>query len=312
MKRVSLLALILVALVTTPAAADIVINGYTAPTNDRFTNSSSFIMSQFNLSGVGQTDGGTSGTQGRWATAISRNVIITANHYRPQTGASIYFYSGNDAGATPVTRSVVSGMQVGSTDLWIGVLDSTLPSTIQHYNFATEMLTGTPPANGNIFIDPAGSFQDANAYMFGKSPFDHNADPNDDRTSYNDQAVGRNQVFGYSENLPFNGNTDNDTLVMWHDSPGDPDFVQYEAQLRGGDSGGPMFIERDGQLLLLGINSFLLNDANGVVASGITYVGNQSSAIQAFINANAIPEPASAGLGLIILAAGAIRRRRVA
>ena len=56
------------------AYADISINGYTDETNDRFTNSSSFIGNGYNLSGVGQTNGGTSGTAGNWATAISRNV----------------------------------------------------------------------------------------------------------------------------------------------------------------------------------------------------------------------------------------------
>jgi hypothetical protein len=313
MLRFQLLVVALLAALGPSAAADMVINGYSHATNDRFTNSASFIAGAFNLSGVGQTDGGTSGSAGRWATAISRNVIISANHYRPPLNGSIYFYPGNDAGATPVTRQVVSGMRIGSTDLYVGLLDNPLPNSITHFDFSSEALMGTPPDSmGNISIENAGSLQDVNAWLLGKSPFNHNSDPNDNRTSYNDQAVGRNRITGYSENVPFGSNLNNDSLIMWHDPVGGIDFVPYEAEFRGGDSGGPLFVEVNGQLLLVGVNSFLLEDDFGnLIASGATYVGNQASLIRAFINANAVPEPGS-GL-LLIGAAGMIsigRRRR--
>lgn len=81
-----------------PIAADIIIDGYTNATNDRFTNDGTFIMSGFDLSGVGQA------STGRWATAISRNVIISANHLSPS--GTISFFPGNDASATPVTRTI--------------------------------------------------------------------------------------------------------------------------------------------------------------------------------------------------------------
>lgn len=292
--------------------ADILINGYTHATNDRFTNSASFIAGAFDLSGVGQTDGGTSGVAGRWATAISRNVIISANHYRPPINGSIYFYGGNDPGATPVTRHVVSGMRIGSTDLYVGLLNQPLPSQINHYNFTSEALSGTEPdAMGNIFIENAGSLQDRNAWLFGKSPFNHNLDPNDNRTSYNDQAVGRNRITGYSENVPFNGNLDKDSLIMWYDAVGTTDFVPYEARYRSGDSGGALFIDINGELMIVGVNSFLLDDGAGnILASGATYVGNQAALIQAYINANAVPEPGTAGFSLFIATVFLMRRRR--
>ena len=286
---------------------DIVIDGYTAATNDRFTNSASFILNGHDLSGIGQTDGGTSGSQGRWATAISRNVIISAYHYRPGINNTIYFYPGNDPSVMPVERHVVSGQKIAGTDLYVGVLNEILPGSIKHYDFAQEQLSGTPPNGDEFFLSDAGIYQGLNSYMFGKSPFDHNSDPNDDRTSYNDQAVGRNIISGFSENVPFAGNNDNDSLLMLRETNGDPDYVQYESIFRGGDSGGPLFVEINGELRLLGTNAFLLT---GDVGSGVNYTGNQAAAINSFINANAIPEPAS---GLILLPGLAIcllKRRR--
>lgn len=62
---------------TTSLYAAIVIDGYTHATNDRFTDSPTFVLNGSDLSGVGQD------ASGRWATAISRNVIISANHFQP-------------------------------------------------------------------------------------------------------------------------------------------------------------------------------------------------------------------------------------
>ena len=302
------LPLLLLCVFCSYGRADIVIDGYTDSLHDRFTNSASFILNHQDLSGVGQTDGGASGTAGNWATAISRNVVITAHHYRPSLSETIYFYPGNDPSMTPVERHIVSGQRISGTDLYMGVLNANLPSSIKHYEFATEPLSGTPPDGNNIFIEDAGIYQDLNAYLFGKSPFDHNSDPNDDRTSYNDQAVGRNLITGYSENVPFNGNTNNDSLILFHDSNGDADFVQYEARLRSGDSGGPMFVEINGTLRLLGTNAFLLN---GDAGSGINYTGNHAATITSFINDNAaIPEPGSAVVVVSVLLIGSCVRRR--
>ncbi len=307
-KLLCVFSILLVSVCCNSAQCDIVIDGYTDALHDRFTNSVSFILNHQDLSGIGQTDGGTSGTAGNWATAISRNVVITAHHYRPSANETIYFYPSNDPSATPVQRHIVSGQRLSGTDIYIGLLNDPLPNTIKHYDFATEPLSGTPPNGQNIFIENAGIYQGLNAYVFGKSPFNHNSDPNDDRTSFNDQAIGRNVITGYSENVPFNGNTDNDSIIMFHDSNGDSEFVQYEARLRSGDSGGPLFVEINGTLRLIGTNAFLLN---GDVGSGVNYTGNQASAINNFINANAVPEPGSGFLIFSIALASFVRRRRI-
>ncbi|MEM9944347.1 MAG: hypothetical protein AAF939_22530, partial [Planctomycetota bacterium] len=133
---------------------DASIVGYTNETNNRFTNSASFILNGFDLSGVGKEPDvtGLPGESSRWATAISRNVVIAAFHAMPD--GPLHFHPDNDPTSTPVVRNVVSSQRVGATDLWIGVLDSNLPDTITHYAYATETLTGPDGVEVS-----AGSFQ---------------------------------------------------------------------------------------------------------------------------------------------------------
>ena len=275
-------------------SADIIIDGYTDAQNDRFSNDGSFIMSGFDLSGIGQTSGGI------WGTAISRNVIISAAHRAPS--GTINFYPGNDPTATPVTRTITSGTTITETDIFLGVLDSNLPSNITHYSFADTAIAGIDDT-----LTSAGVFQSVNTFMFGLSPFDESSDVN--RSLANDQAVGRNLVTGYVENINF-GSDDNDSLLMFQESNVDTDFVTHEAKFSGGDSGGPTFIDNGGgDLLLIGTNAFVNSDPTPSF-SGINYTGNQAAAINNFITVNAVPEPNSMVLGAIAMGAGALAARR--
>lgn len=259
-----------------PALRALDIGDYTDDTNDRFTDSPSFIASAFDLSGVGQD------TNGRWATAISRNVVLSANHFSPS--GTVSFFPGNDASAPAVERSVASGTAVPGTDLYLAVLDADLPSSIRHYAYAAEPLSGDPPGVGAIPAASAGVYQDVNAYLLGRSP---KANP-----AIQDQAVGRNRVSGYAENVPFLMLSDADVLIFVQDAEDDPNHVTYESRLAGGDSGGPTFVDDGGELKLLGTNAFIYDDGSFTVpgaGSGISYTGNQASWIADYVadNANA-------------------------
>ena len=281
--------------------ASIIIDAYTDPTNDRFSNSSFFELDSFDLSGIGQ-DG-----SGKWATAISRNVVISAAHFA--SSGTIYFYPGNDATEAPVTRTVSSGTKIGSTDLYVSVLSAALPSSITHYSFASETLSGTPGSTPSVVAN-AGIYQGLNAYLFGRSPFDTGSDPN--RENYNDQAVGRNVISGYSENVPFLGNTDADAILFARDSMGEANYDTYEAKFQSGDSGGPTFVEISGELRLLGTNAFIYNPSAfeiGGDGSGINYTGNQVAFLNSFIAIHAVPEPGSLTLFALAMNIVAIRRR---
>ncbi len=293
-----------VSLFTIRLDASIVISGYTDAENDRFTNSGSFIMNGFDLSGIGQN------ASGGWGTAISRNVVISAAH-APSNGV-LTFYESNDPDSTKVTRTVkaMSGMKIGSTDLYLAVLDSNLPETIAHYSFATEALAGTSGTDP-LTVDDAGIYEGLNAYMFGLSPFDRTGIPN--RPGQTNQAVGRNIVSGYSEDVPFLGNTDNDSIIFAQDADGDDDFVDFEARFETGDSGGPTFVGIGGELRLIGTNAFIYDATDfeiGGLGSGINYTGNQAAFINNFITINAVPEPNSTFLFAFGCALTAIRRRR--
>ncbi|MCA9193581.1 MAG: PEP-CTERM sorting domain-containing protein [Planctomycetales bacterium] len=278
---------------TTSLYAAIVIDGYTHATNDRFTDSPTFVLNGSDLSGVGQD------ASGRWATAISRNVIISANHFQPS--GTVFFFPDNNPNSIPVQRTIVSGTKVGATDLWVGVLNQNLPGSISEFAFATTPLSGTPPNGNNFFLENAGIYQGLNSFMFGRSPFDETIN-GDARFAFNDQAVGRNLISGYVENIPFT-DADNDSLLMIRDALGSPDHVLFEALFQGGDSGGPTFVEQNGSLVLLGTNAFIADDSS---FSGINYTGNQASFITNFININAVPEPN----GILLLAFGLLFRVR--
>jgi len=266
-----------------PIQAAITIDGYTPATNNRFTNSSSFIASQFDLSGIGQT------STGRWATLISPNVVVSANHFAPGAGAIINFYADNNPASVAVQRTVsATNVQVPNTDLWLGVLDADVPSSIKPYNFANTFLTGTP-----TLLTNAGVFQGANAYMFGRAPGVEQA--------LQSQAVGRSLISGYVENFVFNA-TDNDSLILNY-PPG--------SHVNVNDSGAPLFIASGSELLLLGTNAFQLQNANNnVTGSGVNYIGNQSAFISNFVSVNAVPEPSSMCLAAMAGIAGYVANRR--
>ena len=285
-----------IAVLSAPTQAA-VIDSYSAATNDRFTNSSSFIASSFNLSGVGQS------SSGRWATLISPNVVVSAFHFQPGTGTAINFYSSNDPSSGVVQRTVTAtNVKVGSTDLWLGVLDSNVPSSIKSFKFSNTLLTGTIP-NGNFPIDPAGIFQGNNAYLMGRSP--------ENFPAFQSQEVGRNLITGFSENVAFEGNSNNDSLILAYDTPGNGSYVQYESHVVVGDSGAPLFVNINGELVLLGTNAFRLDNNDGsVFGSGINYIGNQSDFISNFISVNAVPEPSSIFLAAFAAMAGYVANRR--
>ena len=213
--------------------------------------------------------------------------MLSVQHLPPAVGDTFEFYPGNDPNSTPFEAVVVSSHRVGNTDLNIAILDRNVDPSIAVYNFATEEYSGPPPSSTQTFFntDPNEvGIVGQRALMFGVSPTD-----NPDRTT--DQAVGENRVLGYSENVVFNGNTDNDTIIFQRDAPGTDGFLTHETYVQGGDSGAPTFlITATNELVLLGANSFRLDGAapSTFQSTGVTYTGNQVEAINAILAANAI------------------------
>lgn len=274
----------------------ILIDGFSAATNDRFTNSPSFVANGFDLSGVGRRND-VAEDNSSWGTLIAPNAVLSANHRR--AAGTILFYPDNDPTSTPVQRTVIPGGQrVGSTDLYISFLNANVPSSIKVYDFATETLTANRFAN-------AGSFQGDEVFMVGRSSTASSS-------SATNQAVGRNRVTGFLDNVSFQDGNDVDTLFLRFDESTDPNFVSSEAWGRGGDSGAPLFTVDNGELLLLGVNSFQLTFENDAARyTGASYTGNVVSEINEILatNVSAIPEPSCFAFltGVLVIA---VKRRR--
>ena len=251
------------------------IAGYSSATNDRFANDSAFIGAAYDWSGVGRT------TSSRWGTLVSPNVFVSANHYHPAINSSFQFYPGNDPGEAPVVRTVASGQRIGTSDLWLGVLDAPVPGSITVYDFPSQ-----PIADSADFI--ASSIAGQESWMWGLSPTNFAAPV--------DMALGSNILDQwYDHDLVQDDSLGDDAVMAVRNNPEDPNYVPYEAYLISGDSGGPMFtLDGSGSLLLTGINWFNgsatipnLGDRN---ISGFSYLGNYDAEIQAYIDANPVPE----------------------
>jgi len=267
---------------TLAVRADIMISGYSAAANDRFTDSSQFIANGYNLSGIGQNG------VGRWATLISRNVVVSANHGPPS--GPITFFSSNNPASSSFSYTVTNSTRIGTSDIWLGRLNQAVDASVSNYEFATEVLPGTNPTL-------AGIYQGAVGLMVGRSPAA--------RPAHQDQAFGLNRISGYAQNVSFLGGLTNAFLLI-NDAPGDSNFVPFEALVQGGDSGAPMFVATSAtSLRLLGINSFLFSDSTtGLpIGSGVSYLGSSAQQVQNFISVSAVPEPNS--IFLVVIAAAA-------
>jgi hypothetical protein len=241
----------------------ILINSFTAATNDRFANNSNFIADSYNLSGMGLT------TNGRWATLVSENVFVSSNHYHPSNGQAISFYATNNAAGGSITRTVSSGQRIGDTDIWVGVLSTSVDSSYAFYDI------GLAP---NIA---------QNSFMTGRSA---SSNP----TTTQDVAFGRNILDSLLTNQevddPSGGATGNAILAIYNNPLGE---VDYEALVEGGDSGAPMFTvdSVSGELIIVGTNWF---EGGGTFeSSGFTNLSADRDAILSIISANAVPEPSS-------------------
>jgi hypothetical protein len=279
-----------------------IIAGYDATENDRFANDPSFIAAAYDLSGVSHNN--------RWLTMISPNVFLSAEHFQPATGSSAVFYAANDPLGASVTRTVTAtGEQIAGSDIWIGVLDQPLPLTYAFYPFATEIITNNnsgppgPGANAESFINSP--YFQKNAFILGRSEGSYSTSQN--------MAVGRNVIDGFNPDATPGTAGTGAAIETGIEEPGDGNFVDHELTFQTGDSGGPTFVDIDGALVLVGINWYLGSSNGTPVLNGMSYVGNYTNEINAFLDVHSVPEPRLAALvaGLAVVGWLAGRRRRI-
>lgn len=321
-------ALPLLFLTLTCAWSQTDIDNFSTETNDRFANDPSFVAAGFDFSGIGRT----TQNDGRFATLISDNVFLTANHFR--AAGEVTFFAGNDPTSTPIVRTITGGQQIGTSDFFIGVLDSAVPTTITRYNFFTGGLDLVTNELGQASVTSLAPGADINdtpttasiARINGPTVFLGGISPTPGFSDVTNLTIGTNQVEFVQENSVIgmgSGAIENSiALITIRNQVGDVGFntTLFEADLNGGDSGSPLFSVDDNGLTLLGLGSGsgeinLGTDTDPIDrdASIFSFTGNYSDEIQSFINANAIssiPEPKTSLLLLLSIGFLRFRNRR--
>lgn len=278
---------------STVANGAIAILDFSPGTNDRFADDPSFVAAGLDWSGVGRASNGT------WVTMISDSVFLSSNHFHPANGATLTFHPGNTPGDDVVTATVGGGQRIGGTDLWIGFLEGPLPMWIASYGLADVALT-----SGNF---TSTGLSGAEVLMSGISPTTSGYGA----SVLTNQAVGTNHIERFMSGVSSGGST-GDTIWTVRNEPGDLNYVMttHEAQLASGDSGSPLFMLMEGEMVLTGI-AWAIGSVNVLLlaqreATVYTYVGNYVGEINAYMGDQAIPEPGLAlmfGMGVIFLAA---------
>jgi hypothetical protein len=281
------------------------IQNFSAASNDRFANDPAFIGSGWDWSGVGRSSNNT------WGTMITNSVFLSAAHYHPGVGNQMTFFPGNDPGAASVTRTVLSGQKIGTSDLWIGFLDSGLPASITSYEFVRGAVTEANFGLSGLFNLPA--------FLGGLTPtaVDYGA------VSATRQTVGTNRLEGFAEDVEL-GSSISDALLTVQNMEGDAYYgftrTGYEAHVQGGDSGSPLMIPYGGELILAGIamgigtadiDASPTSEAIRPLAA-FTYTGSYTDEIVTLVpELSAVPEPTSALATALVLAGGLLLRHRV-
>ncbi len=258
-----------------PAALQI--DGGTPAANFRFENDPGFIAGE-QLTGVGRSIDKVEGT---WGTLISPNIVLSANHWHPNVGHSLTFHATNDPAGPSLTRQVIAEERIGDSDLWVGVLNQSLPPDFRVYPMVSQ-----PLSSQATFA--ALAIYGQQAIMLGRA---------EDITSLvTNLAAGYNRVDYWFDSLPGDPAADPAIAAIQH-LPGDDDFVQYEAYAVIYDSGTPLLMELNGILTLVGITWF--NDVQVDIDSrpgqeelrnvtGFSYVGNYASGLAGIIDAFSI------------------------
>jgi hypothetical protein len=297
-------ALLVFSVFTLTGHAATLIQNFSPASNDRFANDPAFIGSGWDWSGVGRSNNNT------WGTLITDSVFLSAAHYHPGVGNQMTFFAGNDPGAVPVTRTVVSGQKIATSDLWIGFLDSSLPATITPYEFLRGAVTEDSFGISVLLNLPT--------FMGGLTP----TTTGYGAASATRQTVGTNRLEGFVEDLAAAGAV-GDALLTVQNQQGDGTYgfttTGYEAQLQSGDSGSPLMIPTGSGLILAGIATAIgtadidpspTSEANRPVTA-FTYTGSHTEEIVTLVPELAtIPEPTSACATVMILVSVLLLRHR--
>jgi len=229
---------------------------------DRTLFGTTFLGDPVNWSGVGET------ASGQWGTMISPSYFVSANHFHPNVGDTLYFHYSNDPAGGLEARTVLSGTQINpggqfASDVFLGQLSAPVSNNVAKY----PILNVANPANSFYTSSPI-------IYTFGKTG------PEVVGTAVS-QRLGRNNIdmtmFDTVDLDPAHPNTNVEAGYdfRWtYSNPGGlgPD----ESLVQPGDSGAPDFVMINvggvNMPALVGTNFFQTTDNNVVNGSGSVLV----------------------------------------
>jgi hypothetical protein len=282
------------------ASAEMTLQGYRAEKHDRFyvgeAPVKAFIGDPYNWSGVGRS------SDSRWATMVSDSYFLSANHYHPDTGAKIEFYSTNSPGGSYETHTVASGVQIAGSDLWLGKLEEKVSANVAKCSI--------------LSLTQESRYDDLSLYTFGLS--------DKSTPTQRNMRLGRNNLDpGSIHSETLDGTTDSTTGQVYlfdYDNP--PDGMGAdESYLEVGDSGGPSLVtDFGGKPALVGIHWFNNEKKTVPWYSGDTFVPYYINAINTAMSSGEqltlVPEPSTLALwslfGMVGAGYGWWRNRRAA
>ena len=236
------------------------ITDYSTQENDRFGGGGEdFIGYGYDFSGVGIS------SDNKWATMISGNVFITSSHYYPSTDSNITFWETNDKDSNSVEIGVSDKYyKIGSTDIYLGVLDEALPDNYSIYSISEGFQSPFGQNNQVFLLGSTSTFSVGEASVHSSS------------SSYQEVNNNEGQAFYTFENT-------NDSLD--------------DTLLQNGDSGAPVFLfDESGLMTLLGNNWAIgstTERGQDYYVNVFTDLSSYSDTVNDFVdlNAVAIPEP---------------------
>jgi len=224
----ALIALIL--LLPASNYGEMIVRDYASARNYRFYDGggSNFVGNSYDFSGVGL------GSAGRWATLISDNCFLSANHLHPAVGEKVTFWSTNRLTGPSFSYTVTGGVRIGATDLWVGWFDKSVTVDLSIKRYPIPLM---PFLKRYLGLE---------LYNYGMR-----------------HRVGRN-VLEVITSYSYGGS---EGITGWYDYDNNdiPSVGGDETWLRVGDSGAPSFAVFNSRLTLIGIHwSVTHNPSNSI------------------------------------------------
>lgn len=269
-----------------------------------------FIGQNFDWSGVGRTTNRGANDQ-RWGTLIDSRHFLSASHFHPGVNDTLQFFvhdSSTGALLNSYTRTVTAGQPVEfdastDTDIWVGRLDTPLPSSVNAYEILQAPFNSVDwrglgsgfESNENGSFTNYPNITDDILFVVGQSPAGNEAIRVGTNTSINSLAA---ITLGHTFATGFTGEKMDFSYSQIVDS------TNHETIVESGDSGAPTFWAVSGNspdattgyydMKLVGIHSAgspgLGQQEDSVIGvTNFTYL----TQIQDFIDAAppAVPEP---------------------